>query len=280
MKILPKVNREYLFSPLRYPGGKSSLFNFFEQLISYKSLKDLTYVEPYAGGAGAALALLISGRVRKIVINDLDQTIYSFWNSVIYRTEDFIEKIESTLIDINEWYKQKQIYKNTPNEFDLGFATFFLNRTNRSGIINAGPIGGMHQQGKWKIDARFNKRELIRRVLKISSYRNSIEISNNDGIKLLDKIKDFKNLFIYLDPPYYDKADSLYMNHYKNKNHEELAEFLNRNAELNWVMTYDNVKEIRKLYSSRKSVPFILNYSAYKKMKGSELMIFSDSLSV
>src|SRR3989338_3655171 len=160
-KITHKRNQKFNYSPLRYPGGKAFLFPFFDKMIEEQGLKNLTYIEPFAGGAGAALALLFSEKVDKIVINDLDKAIYSFWKSAIFSSGKFIKKIHSTPITIKERQRQKAIYNNPrSNQFNLGFATFFLNRTNMSGILDGGAIGGEKQKGEYKIDARFNKEKL------------------------------------------------------------------------------------------------------------------------
>lgn len=269
------------YSPLRYPGGKTSLTPLFDKIIKKNNLYDGIYIEPYAGGAGAALSLLLLGKVESIIINDLDPAIYSFWKSSIYESERFIKKLQSIEVNIDEWKRQKAIYKNEKSsEFDLGFATFFLNRTNRSGIIEGGPIGGYEQKGQWKIDARFNKKDLANRIKKISCYRDRITVANEDGLELLKKIKKFKKKFIYLDPPYYEKGSSLYLNSYNEKDHKKLANFLNNNSNVNWLLTYDNVDYIKNLYLDRKMQNFSINYSANVKRKDSELMIFSDSLSI
>lgn len=269
------------YSPLRYPGGKSSLYNYFCKIIEKNKLSKIVYIEPYAGGAGAALSLLLSKKVEKIIINDLDYAIYSFWKSSVFHSDEFIKKIESTSVNIKEWRKQKGVYKNkNSSEFDLGFATFFLNRTNRSGIIEGGPIGGIKQEGKWKIDARFNKKDLIDRILKISLFKDKIIVSKFDGVDLLKKLEKKRNLFIYLDPPYFEKGSSLYLNHYTDKEHKKLANFLNTNTQLNWLLTYDNSPSIESLYLQRKIKEFSINYSAYEKRKASELMIFSDTLAI
>ena len=267
------------YSPLRYPGGKSSLASLFDRIIIKNNLENVTYVEPYAGGAGASLSLLMCNKVGQIIINDLDKAIYSFWKSAIFNSDKFIEKINSTSVDIKQWYKQKKNYRDkNSSELDLGFATFFLNRTNRSGIIEGGPIGGLGQKGKWKIDARFNKNNLIERIRKIALYKNKIKVSRFDGIDLIKRIKKINNVFVYLDPPYYEKGSSLYLNHYIDKDHRKLSNFLNSNLDLNWLLTYDDVSSIRNLYKDRRMKEFPINYSAHTKKVGSEIMIFSDSL--
>ncbi len=277
MKILTSKSRKNYHSPLRYPGGKTSLLPFFEKIIEDNSLKKITYIEPFAGGAGAALALLLSDRVDRIVINDLDKAIYSFWQSSVFSSTKFIKKIRVIPATVSEWKKQRAIY-NDPKAslFDLGFATFFLNRTNISGILDGGPIGGLKQKSKYKIDARFNKDILIKRIQHIALYKDKISIFNKDGLRLISKYLNKKNTFIYLDPPYFEKGATLYLNHYKNEDHEALAKKLNSSPDAFWLLTYDNKKEIKSLYPDRKIINFYLNYNAYEPRKGREVMILSD----
>jgi DNA adenine methylase len=276
-QIASKTNKH--FSPLRYPGGKSCLSDFLTCLIDINNLNHCTYAEPYAGGAGAALTLLMLEKVENILINDFDKAIYSFWKSVIYDSERFINKLKRVPLNLMEWENQKRIYlSKTSDSFKLGFATFYLNRTNRSGIIEGGPIGGTQQTGEWKIDARFNRQGLIGRVEKIARYRNRIEISNKDGIDLIKELRSRKDIFTYLDPPYFLKGSSLYLNYYNESDHEQLAKILNRNQKMNWILTYDNVPQISCLYSKRNIYEFSLNYHADTAKIGQELLIFSDKL--
>ncbi len=280
MQIVSSRNQKLHYSPLRYPGGKTVLSSFFGDVMQKFNLKNVTYVEPFAGGAGAALSLLFNGQVNKIVINDLDKAIYSFWMSAVFDSEKFITKINSTEVTIKEWKRQKAIYINPKSDqFSLGFATFFLNRTNVSGILNGGPIGNFKQDGKWKIDARFNKQGLIEKIRKIAVYKNSIAVFNEDGVKLIKRYLKKKNTFIYLDPPYYEKGAALYFNHYNADNHKMLAEELNKFPNSHWLLTYDDKPEIRFLYKNRKVINFSLNYNAYESRVGKEILITSDIFS-
>lgn len=278
MKIITSKSRKNYHSPLRYPGGKTSLLPFFEKIIEDHDLEKITYVEPFAGGAGAALALLLPGKVGRIVINDLDRAIYAFWKSSVFSSAKFIKKIKKTPVTVSEWKKQKAIYNDPKaNLFDLGFATFFLNRTNTSGILDGGLIGGLKQKSKYKIDARFNKDALIERIQQIALYKDKISIFNKDGLQLIGEYLNKKNAFIYLDPPYFEKGATLYLNHYKKEDHEALANKLNDSPDAFWLLTYDNKKEIKSLYPDRKIVNFSLNYNAYESRKGREVMILSDA---
>lgn len=279
--IKTQIQRKYLYTPLRYPGGKTSLFRFFEQIIEQNQWKDVVYIEPYAGGAGAALSLLITDRVSSIVINDYDPAIYSFWASILNHTDSFIDMINNIATTPEEWRKQKEIYRaaDASNPLELGFATFFLNRTNRSGILNAGPIGGHAQLGKWKMDARFNRKTLSDKIKLIASYKERIKVSNINGLQLIEEYAPHESSFFYIDPPYFVKGAELYLNAFKSDDHEDLAHVLNKYKDVKWVLTYDSVPEIRQLYKNRNYAPFDLNYSAHHDTKsGSEIMVFSDAL--
>jgi len=281
--IKTKIHRKHLYTPLRYPGGKTSLFDFFSQIIERHQWKDAVYIEPYAGGAGAALSLLMLGKVKAIVINDYDPAIHAFWQSVVNDTQSFIEKIRSTDTTVEEWRRQKSIYKaaDASHPLELGFATFFLNRTNRSGILNAGPVGGMAQTGNWKIDARYNKEALISKIQLIQGMRDSIFVTNKDGIEIIKEYGSLDTSFFYVDPPYFVKGAELYLNAFKQQNHEDLAHTLNEFKNSKWVLTYDNEPEIRELYPQRNYRPFDLKYSVHhNNHSGSELMFFSNAIDI
>lgn len=272
------------YSPLRYPGGKSCLTSFITELADLNGVTGGIYLELYAGGAGAALNLLFNNTFSHIHINDYDFRIYAMWYSILNHPRAFINRINSTEITIHEWHKQKAIFqKGSKSSFvDLGFATFFLNRTNRSGILNAGPIGGLDQSGNYKIDVRFKKENLINRISEIAKRRNNITLTNLDARIIISDINHYyqntNNLFLYLDPPYYKKGKELYMNNYNHSDHLALSETMNYTNNLLWLISYDNVNEIRVMYNNFRKTTFDLNYTVQNKKIGSELLIFSNTL--
>ncbi|MFG1705647.1 DNA adenine methylase [Nonomuraea sp. M3C6] len=267
-------------SPLRYPGGKASLYSRLRPILRANNMSNGTYVEPYAGGAGAALGLLATGEVRRIVINDLDPTLYAFWVAVTKYSDKFSRLITEVDLTVDEWRRQKDVYVTSPRDdyLKLGFATFYLNRTNRSGVLNGGPIGGLDQTGNYKIDARFNRAGLIERVRLIGVYSKRIVVSNCDGLEVIKRYARSEDVIIYADPPYFEKAGSLYMNSFKSSNHEELAACLNSLDETRWLLTYDNVPQVAELYPQRRRERFTLGYSAHRVIKANEIMVFSDAL--
>ncbi|OJW15398.1 MAG: DNA methyltransferase [Mucilaginibacter sp. 44-25] len=266
-------------SPLRYPGGKSCIFPFVSNLFYENSLIGYNYAEPYAGGAGLALKLLFEEYVNKIYINDYDKAIYSFWLTIINQAEEFCLWLSGVDVNIKNWNIYKEIQNNSSEAttFELAQSTFFLNRTNISGVIKGGIIGGFHQTGKYKLDARFNKTDLATRIRRIASFKDRIIVSNHDGldfIKRMDKKKE--EIFIYLDPPYYLKGADLYMNFYAAKDHQRLSRSVSK-LKKNWMVSYDNQKFILDLYRPNNKILYQLSQSASNRV-GDEVLIFSNQI--
>lgn len=274
------------YSPLRYPGGKSSLSKFMRDLIEESELDKPSYFELYAGGAGAGLELLCENYFSEIILNDADYHIYAFWYSVLNFNDEFIELINNCKIDIPTWKQQKEIYLDPKNYsiFEVGFSTFYLNRCNRSGILHkAGPIGGMKQKGDYKIDVRFTRSTLVSRVEKIKKYKGKINIHCEETIDLLNNIfagEELDNAIIYLDPPYYDQGENLYLSYYKHEDHQNLANILLANRDQNWFLTYDNKPEILEMYDGLRVAEYSTRYTLQDKKNAKEVLIFSDSLNI
>lgn len=270
------------YSPLRYPGGKNKLSAFIAKICLDNNING-HYVEPYSGGASVALFLLIEGFVQKITINDRDRSIYAFWHSVLNKTNQLCELIENAELSIEEWKKQKAVQSNKKKAdlLDLGFSTFYLNRTNRSGIINAGVMGGIEQTGNYLMDCRFNKTELIQRIKNIAHHKKNIRLYKKDAVKLIDKIEqeaENDNIVFYFDPPYYLKASTLYMNHYEDKNHKKVSEKIKSIQNIKWIVSYDNVPEIQELYAECPKKEFSFKHTAYEIREGQEIMFFSENI--
>ena len=269
-------------SPLRYPGGKSCLFNTMVETIKSNFSSPPHYCEPFAGGGGLALSLLFEGIVQVICLNDLDPGIWSFWEALLNHTDEFIKLVEETPVNIEEWENQKRIMKqgDASNPLMLGFSTFFLNRTNRSGIIkNAGVIGGKSQSGAYKIDCRFNKVDLVHRIKRVASFKSQIILSNLDASLFLKSgpFSESDKILFFIDPPYFSKGSQLYTNSFAENDHQKFAEHVQR-LEFPWMLTYDNEKKIQSLYSAYRQFTFQLSYSAGTKRAGTELFVCSDDI--
>jgi DNA adenine methylase len=263
-------------SPLRYPGGKSAMASLLAQIRKLNGVGARSIAEPFAGGAGASLTLLFLEETHEIFINDADQAIYSFWWSLLNRPKLFSEMLATTSITMNEWYRQRAIYRAQGRRSRLrhGFSAFYLNRSNRSGIImNGGPIGGIEQNGEWKLDARFNILELQRRCNKVAEYRDRIHLTGMDGIELIECL-DLQSTFLFIDPPSFEKGWMVYLTSWTQEYHTRLALRLRSIEKAAWVLTYDDCPEIRRLYGRWASVrPFSLRYAAATRRSGNELLI-------
>jgi DNA adenine methylase len=271
-------------SPLRYPGGKGRLTQFIKFLLDKNDLHDIHYAEPYAGGSGVALALLYSEYATRIYINDLDRAIFSFWTSVVDHTEELCRLVRNRPLSVNEWRRQRRVLarQEEVSLVELGFAAFYLNRVNRSGIITGGVIGGLEQRGEWGVDARFNRAELVERIEKVARYKGRISVSNRDASDFLQRVAAMlpPQSLTYLDPPYYVKGQQrLYANYYLPKDHAEVKRIVAK-LDRPWIVSYDATVEILDLYDDYRRIVYGVQYSAADRYRGAEVMFFSPLLRV
>ncbi len=272
------------FSPLRFPGGKRKLVPFIQAVIKANGLGSGCYVEPFAGGAAVALELLIGGTCSQVVINDISKPLHAFWDAALHHNAALCERIEATEITMDVWRTQAAVLENPEGQsvLDLGFATFFLNRTNYSGILKGGVIGGKSQAGKYKLDARFKKHNLLPRIRQIGEFAEHIELHNQDALAFLEEHSDDfpEKTLVYLDPPYYVKGKQLYENFYEEDDHRQIARFLGDEADFQWLVSYDNAPEIIQMYQDVGHRAYQLQYFANQTYKGEEVMFFGPELIV
>lgn len=271
-------------SPLRYPGAKWRLEPFFYELLRRNKLFDANYVEPYAGGGSLAIALLLRGAISEIHLNDLDRGVYGFWHSIVHHSLEFKHRVRRTPLSIPQWLKQRETYRarNSADLFDVGFAAFYMNRTNRSGILDGGVIGGLNQRGSYKMDCRFNRTELARRIDQISRFRSQIHVSRHDAGKWLTRLGTTLSArsLVYLDPPYFHKARDLYMNWYQPDDHATVAKTVTTALSTPWVVSYDDVPEVRRLYRASRRRGYLQRYSVATPRRGQEIFFFSPALAI
>lgn len=269
------------YTPLRYPGGKTKLYEQVKTLVEASVGKEGVYVEPFAGGAGLAIKLLLLGDVKEIVINDFDRAVYCAWKSILY-DESLPSFIEDVPLTVEEWETHRQKVDNLEqfDDFELGRAALFLNRTNISGIIKGGPIGGRLQKGKYKLDARFPKKGLLKKIEAIRERRDSISLYSMDACDFINKQLtkvDHTKTFVYFDPPYVDKGPQLYKNSFRSENHEELAAAI-RKLRMYWLVTYDDCEFVNNLFEGEEIKKIEIAYSAGKTKTGKEIAVFSQQL--
>jgi DNA adenine methylase len=270
-------------TPLRYPGGKQRLTQFFLEILSSNRLVGRHYAEPYAGGAGVGIELLISGNASHVHLNDCSEHIYAFWKTVKENPDDICGRIRNATLSVEAWKRHRNVVRS-PNEHstaEVGFSTFYLNRCNRSGVLNGGLIGGLEQKGNWLMDARFPRHELIRRIEDIAERSKNFTVTNLDATKFVTTYAEThleRDTLYYFDPPYYERADRLYYNSYEKDDHAEIAEVIQDLPHRNWVVSYDAHQDVMKHYANRRMFTYDLQYSAARAYKGREVFIFSDTL--
>lgn len=283
-KSVPRIGPTGRYSPLRYPGGKGKLSKFMAAIVRANGLSDGRYIEPYAGGAGIAWELLITGVVRRVLINDISPQVFAFWTSVLSHTDELCRRIWDVPLSVEEWDRQKATFRRPEDvsTLELGVSCFYLNRTNRSGILNGGLIGGRSQHGRWRMNARFNREDLVRRISKIAECRARIEVTCSDALEFIrENLDNFgeKDL-IYIDPPYFEKGRMLYYDAYGPDDHVAVAELLSGVHGPKWVVSYDDVEAIRGLYEFTSGLRYTIAYSARKRTQGCEVMFFSKGMTV
>ncbi len=272
-------------TPLRYPGGKQRLAPFIAELLDLNSSGALwTYAEPYAGGAGVAMELLLDNKVGHVYLNDSSLHLYALWTTMLYHPEEFCRRISRASLTIDDWKAHRDIVRHPTKHSlsDLGFSTFFLNRCNRSGVLTGGVIGGLQQHGRWRMDARFPRNELIRRIEAIVERRRQITITNLDAEQFMLKHVNAlpPETVVYCDPPYYLGAERLYLDTYRNDDHVRLARMIQNKVRRPWLVSYDGHPEIISLYRRRRQFQYDLQYSASRSYVGTEVFIFSDDLNL
>jgi DNA adenine methylase len=275
------ASRRYgTLSPLRYPGGKASLAGFFADIIADIGISGARYVEPYAGGAGAGIALLREGLVDHLVINDIDPAVHAFWTSAVHDNRRFVRLVNKTPLTIEEWRRQRTIYQtgDASDPLKLGLAFFYLNRTNRSGILNAGVIGGQAQQGKYRIDARFNRETLTERLTAIGDLADQITVSDLDGRTVIKTYAKDPSTFMYIDPPYVHAGSQLYLNAFDGRDHQALAAVVTAIPKAHWLVTYDTAPLIERTYKGHFQCRLAITYSARYPGKAEELLIASPAV--
>ena len=272
-------------SPLRYPGGKARLAPYLASLLRQQRPRPTAYAEPFAGGSGAALRLLVDEHVDSIHLNDLNPGIAAFWRAVTSTPADFAELVLTHPLTLDAWHEAVAVYNDpgSRNDLRLGFATFLLNRCNRSGILDARPIGGLDQTGNWKIDARFNRETLAHRVRIVGRYASRIHVTELDARAFITDVEqraDSDRLFMYVDPPYLGQGEHLYMDSLTLADHHELATRL-RATTVKWFLTYDADPRITdELYAGLRCKEFDIAHTAHTQHVGTEYAVFSESTAV
>jgi DNA adenine methylase len=280
MIIREEVRERVVLSPLRYPGGKRRLMPYVAAALEENRLQPDLFVEPFAGGASVALELLATARVRRIGLAERDPYVASFWHTVFFDSEWLCRQVEQVDVTLKTWQRMKSTRFRSKRAQAL--ACLFLNRTSFNGTLHdhAGPIGGQKQAGDYKLDCRFPRARLVRRIRTCAALAEGDSVAFVREADALDVIRDARrgfgheNVFLYLDPPFWGKASRLYRFSFTVADHTRLANAL-RHLRVPYLLSYDAAPEIEQLYSGNGSLQqrVELLYTATQRTAEQELVI-------
>tara|TARA_R110002051_G_scaffold136798_1_gene209357 strand:+ start:190 stop:1062 length:873 start_codon:yes stop_codon:yes gene_type:complete len=280
LSLYPKRSSTETISPFRYPGGKGFLSGYFANVFEDFETGPKHYAEPFCGGAGSAWNLLADQKVDEIHLNDADIRIYSAWKAILHENDRFCERLSDVTVDIETWNAARSLltnYSGKAYDFELGFATYFVNRTSRAGIIlGSGPIGGYKQAGDWKMDARFYRETMLKRIKWIGSQKRRVKLKNQEALTFLKgaaKRLPIARTLYFVDPPYVQAGGRLYLNAMTEKKHRALGEYLKSDILKHWILTYDDDPLIREIYRGRHFSKLAVNYSLSRIRKESEVLV-------
>jgi len=242
-----------LMSPLRYPGAKRQLIPLFNSLLLQAPVG--TFVEPFAGGASVALHVAVNGLAERVILGEADPLVYAFWYVACFDTPWIIEQIQTVDVTLANWER----FKARPGETlrDRALSCLFLNRTSFSGILHerSGPIGGRSQRSPYPINCRFPRSELVRRVSVVGELAEAGRIGAvlcgdyQDTIAAAVDHSASRDALLYLDPPFYAKAQTLYRLSFGADDHRRLADYV-MGCDIPWLLSYDSHPSIQDLYST------------------------------
>ncbi len=264
-------------SPLRYPGSKKRLAPLIVDIVRRHDF-DL-FVEPFAGGAYIGLFMAKNNLAKKVVLGESDPLVASFWKALFGQNRQLAQRVRELEISIGEWRRIREWRPETT--LDKAIKCLYLNRTNYSGILKAGPLGGKGQSGPYDIGCRFDKEKIARRIEALGSLGERVEVIRADYRETLAKTEGQKR-FIYLDPPYYEKGHLLYNDYFGQNDHIELRDVLAR-IEDAWLLSYDEAPDIKRFYEGFPMESFALYHSATKlcdRPKKRELLISNRPLAL
>ncbi|QOT19275.1 DNA adenine methylase [Paenarthrobacter sp. YJN-5] len=276
-------------SPLRYPGGKARmapwLTDTFEGLLGPMDVE--IWLEPFGGGAGAALTALCTGKVPEAWIVEANPALAAFWTTVMNDGPALAARVERTIPTLALFQESREnvgaaLAGEHLNVFDLGLSAFILNRCSRSGMIlpSVGPIGGKMQAGQHTIAARFNAGALADRIRAVHALGDRFKVFAGDGISFLEDLPDSgvqDEVFCFVDPPYIGVGNDLYAVGMDDDLHQRLARALNR-LTTPWLLTYDAHPRVPLLYPGSHVVEFDIPHTAGSSRVGTEYLVLGPGM--
>lgn len=223
-------------SPFRYAGGK-----FYARKLILEHVPNHThYIEPFVGGGSIFFA---KPKVEFNWLNDADPELINTYLIIQNRPQELVDALEGeeALKERHGWYKNEY---QPQNELERAKRWYYLNRTSYSGIMNM-------KNCYWGYGDKYSMRpeNWGRNILRTSEKLKDVKFTNLDFENVIDNAPD--GAFLFVDPPYFNAdQDKFYTFFFSKEDHLRLNECLKRNSHrIKFLLTYDNSKEIRELYS-------------------------------
>lgn len=240
-------------SPLRYPGGKSRVAKKISNLIPEFD----EYREPFLGGGSVFIYQKQLFPDRIFWINDVYFELFNFWK---ISQKDIVSLVEKVLHLKAKFQNGKDLHRylnfnqSKFTNLEKAASFFIFNRITFSGTTLSGGYSESAFLG------RFTKSS-IERLKPLDTILEDAQITNFDYKNLVNR--SGKNVFIYLDPPYFSAKESkLYGkrgNLHSNFDHKEFAKVM-KGCKHKWLITLDDCVYIRELFSFAKIKPLEFAY--------------------
>jgi len=254
---------------LRYPGGKSR--GPWSELIveTVKAQYDGgTFGELFFGGGAITFKLLKLGVLESILINEIDPSLARLWNAVIKTPCRLRSGVRAVKPSVDLFLRAKD---RVLRGVGSGLEAMIVNRMSYGGRgVKANPQGGLKQDSEYKIDCRWKPEALCRNISTCSRLLNSVDIVGGKCHSEDYSIWLNSPHLMYLDPPYWEKGEGLYLHSFDEEEHERLRRELGHR--INWILSYNNVPETQLMYNGYHRQTGTTNGNGGFK-EGSEMLI-------
>lgn len=273
-------------SPLRYPGGKSRIWEHLAAQYTQAPLGELDaeiWFEPFAGGLGAGLKMLQESIIGELWFCEANRGLGALWGELVANPTALIDTVSSLPERMSlDVYQEALAVLAAPDSYpqlQVAVAALVVNRCSRSGMVTptTGPIGGKQQDGKYRVGDRWNLPRTISTLEKLAPLTRYMRFVGPDGISALAGLPNSgfaEEVFVFADPPYVGAGQRLYQHGLDESGHRALADALHDLDETHWVLAYDEAPLVRELYEGLHIQEYTLHHTANRSKSGAELLIY------
>jgi len=247
-----------------YIGGKRLLSRQIVPMI--EAVPHTLYAEPFVGMGGVFFRRRQSPKAE--VINDRSGDVVNLFRILQRHYPQFIETLKFQITSRREFERLRRIDPITLTDLECAARFLYLQRTGFSGKVEGRTFGIDRERG-----SRFNLLKLAPILEDIHERLAGVTIENLDWLAFIDKYDRPGTLF-YCDPPYWGAEDYYGKDLFDRDQFEKMAEHLAR-IKGRFIMSINNVKEIRELFAAFNIIEADVRYSCGSDNRhiGKELII-------